>query len=72
MSKNYYGIDYLKELPKYRDIIKHISQYQDTEGYDFIENAEAIFIHDSFPNGNDFKDFSLEMTSFCDFAKEDC
>lgn len=60
MSQNYYGIDYIQELPKYSDIIKHISKYQDTEGYGFIKNAQAIFIHDSFPNDTDLNDSYLK------------
>ena len=55
MSLNY-DVDYLRELPKYATITHFQKHGRDTEGYDFLQNAQAVFIHDSFPNGDDYGD----------------
>ena len=55
MSHNYH-VDFLQELPKY-EFVTHIKKHsRQTEGYTFLDNAKAVFIHDSFPNGDDYTD----------------
>lgn len=60
MSENY-GINYITELPKYKDIITHFPKHSDTEGYAFLDNATAVFIHDSFPNGSDYSNLEHKL-----------
>ena len=60
MSENY-GINYITELPKYKDIITHFEKHSDTEGYAFLDNATAVFIHDSFPNGSDYSNLEHKL-----------
>lgn len=55
MSLNY-NVDFLKELPKYNFIVHFQKHSRNTEGYAFLDNATAVFIHDSFPNGDDYSD----------------
>jgi hypothetical protein len=55
MSLNY-QVDYLKELPKYNFVTHFQKHSRNTEGYGFLENAIAVFIHDSFPNGDNYSD----------------
>lgn len=60
MSENY-GINYINELPKYKDIITYFQKHSDTEGYDFLDNAKAVFIHNSFPNGDEHSNFEHQL-----------
>lgn len=60
MSENY-GINYINELPKYEDIITYFKKHSDTEGYAFLDNATAVFVHDSFPNGEEYSNFEHKL-----------
>ncbi len=55
LSENY-RVNYMIELPKHSDLITHFQKHEDKSGYDFIKTADAVLIHDSFPNGAHYAD----------------
>ncbi len=61
MSQNY-GFDVVEYLIQFSDLITHFDKAFDVERLDsIIQNAKAVFIHDSFPP-NDFKERVCYLT----------
>jgi hypothetical protein len=69
LSENY-RVNYMIELPKHKDIITHFQKHDDKAGYDFIQTANALLVHDSFPNGDQYSD-SSHKTTMIEYAKQE-
>ena len=61
MSQNYI-LDFLQELPKYNFVVHFQKHSRNTDGYAFLKSATAVFVHDSFPNGDNYSDSGHKQT----------